>query len=269
MSDAGQLDELVAAVRAGAKYRAISEPLVRQVGAQELAKGRKFKDAVKATRNKLHQVGGAYQEEGIDYARRLAELETLPHDRFDPAVRDFCRRMMAQHASTRERLPVLDEFYAQTLAPLGPLDSVLDAACGLNPLALAWMPLAEGSRYYACDIYEDMVDFLNRFFAHVGQAGEAWVCDLAAQTPQQAAQVGMALKTIPCLEQLDKTVGPRLLAGLQAQTLLISFPAQSLGGRSKGMLQNYETHFRELVEGTGWDVQRFEFATELAFRVQK
>ncbi len=131
------------------------------------------------------------------------------------------------------------------------------------------MPLAAGSRYYACDIYADMVDFLNRFFAHVGQAGEAWVCDLVESAPRQQAQVGMALKTIPCLEQLDKTVGPRLLEGLRAETLLISFPAQSLGGRSKGMLQNYEAHFRELVAGTGWAVERFEFSTELAFLVKK
>ncbi len=269
MSDPDELDELVAAVRAGARYQAIDESLIRQVGRQELDKGRKLKEAVKATRNKLHQVGGAYQEEGIDYTRWLAELERLPRDRNDPAVRDFCRRMMARHASTRERLPILDAFYAQTLDPLGPLDSVLDAACGLNPLALAWMPLAPGSRYFACDIYADMVEFLNRFFAHVGQAGEAWLCDLAAEAPQQPAQVALALKTIPCLEQLDKSVGRRLLEGLNAQQLLVSFPARSLGGRSKGMLQNYETHFRELVAGTGWDVQRYEFASELAFLVKK
>ncbi len=269
MNAPGALDELVTAVRAGAKYRAISEALIRQVGAQELAKGRKFKDAVKATRNKLHQVGGAYQEEGIDYPRWLAELETLPRDRQDPAVRDFCRRMMAQHASTRERLPILDAFYAQTLTPLGPLESVLDVACGLNPLALAWMPLAPGSRYFACDVYTDLVEFLNRFFAHVGQPGEATVCDLTAAVPEQQAQIALALKTIPCLEQLDKSAGPRLLEGLNAQALLISFPAQSLGGRSKGMVQNYEAHFRELLADRPWQVERFEFQTELAFLIEK
>ncbi len=269
MNNPELLNELVAAVKSGLKYRAISDALIRQVGAQELGKGRKLKDAVKATRNKLHQVGGAYQEQPIDYPRWLAELETLPRDRFHPAVRDFCRRMMALHASTRERLPVLDQFYAQTLDPIGPLKSVLDLACGLNPLALAWMPLAPDSRYFACDIYADMTGFLNRFFTHMGQAGQAWVCDLVAELPNQEAQIALALKTIPCLEQLDKTVGARLLAQLNADTLLISFPAHSLAGRSKGMLHNYESHFRALLAGTSWLVERFEFSTELAFLVKK
>jgi 16S rRNA (guanine(1405)-N(7))-methyltransferase len=263
------LDELVAAVRAGARYRHISPELVRQVGAQELAKGRKLKEAVKATRNKLHQVGGAYQEEGIDYARGIAELDHLPPDTQDPAMRDFCRRMLAQHASTRERLPILDEFYQHILSPLGPIESVLDLACGLNPLARAWMPLQPDTAYYACDIYADMIEFLNRFFIHTGQKGEAFLCDLVQQVPQQPVQLALVLKTIPCLEQLDKSIGRRLLAGLQAEYMLVSFPAKSLGGRNKGMVENYEAHFRDIIAGFDWQVARYEFPSELAFLVKK
>jgi hypothetical protein len=173
LTSADDLDELVAAVRAGAHYRHIHPELVRQVGAQELAKGRKFKEAVKATRNKLHQVGGAYQEKGIDYGRALLELEQLPPDLYDPAVQAFCRRMMEQHASTRERLPILDDFYREILSPLGPIESVLDVACGLNPLARAWMPLQPETVYYACDIYADMIAFLNRFFTQMNLPGRS------------------------------------------------------------------------------------------------
>jgi 16S rRNA (guanine(1405)-N(7))-methyltransferase len=263
------LDELVAAVRAGAHYRHIHPELVRQVGAQELAKGRKFKEAVKATRNKLHQVGGAYQEKGIDYGRALLELEQLPPDLYHPAVQAFCRSMMEQHASTRERLAILDDFYREILSPLGPIESVLDVACGLNPLARAWMPLQPETQYFACDIYADMIAFLNRFFTQMNLPGEAWLCDLVQQAPSQPAQLALVLKTIPCLEQLDKSIGRRLLAGLPAKHMLVSFPAQSLGGRSKGMLENYEAHFREMVAGLDWQVERFEFKTELAFLIKK
>ncbi len=61
-----RLDELVAAVLAGPRYRPISGEMVRRIAAQELEKGRSWKETIKATRNKLHQVGGAYQEAGID-----------------------------------------------------------------------------------------------------------------------------------------------------------------------------------------------------------
>jgi 16S rRNA (guanine(1405)-N(7))-methyltransferase len=269
LTSADDLDELVAAVRAGAHYRHIHPELVRQVGAQELAKGRKFKEAVKATRNKLHQVGGAYQEKGIDYGRALLELEQLPPDLYDPAVQAFCRSMMEQHASTRERLPILEDFYREILSPLGPIESVLDVACGLNPLARAWMPLLPETVYDACDIYADLIDFLNRFWGALQVPGKAWLCDLVQEVPQQPAQLALVLKTIPCLEQLDKSIGRRLLEGLPANHILVSFPAQSLGGRSKGMVENYEAHFREMVAGLYWQVERFEFKTELAFLVKK
>ena len=135
------LDELIKSVREGARYKAISAELVRRVGAQELAKGRSFKEAVKATRNKLHQVGGAYQETPIPYERLLGELQTMPHEPRDPALQAFCRRVMQFHTSTNERLPVLERFFNETLAEIGPVQSILDLACGLNPLARPWIPL--------------------------------------------------------------------------------------------------------------------------------
>ena len=81
--------------------------------------------------------------------------------------------------------------------------------------------------------------------------------------------MALILKTIPCLEQLDKTAGLRLLETIQAEHILVSFPVHSLGGRSKGMVENYEARFHALVQGKRWAIQRFEFATELAFLVTK
>ncbi|HSV85263.1 MAG TPA: hypothetical protein VLH85_01720 [Levilinea sp.] len=269
MTPTDPLDELVTAVRAAARYRHIHAGLVRSVGAQELAKGRKFKEAVKATRNKLYQVGGAYQEQMIDYPAANHELERLPQDLHDPAAQAFCRRIMAAHSSTRERLLILEDFYSEILSPLRPVRSVLDLACGLNPLARPWMPLQADTLYYACDIYADMVAFLNHFWRHMRLPGEAWLCDLTQGAPQQPVQLALVLKTIPCLEQLDKGAGRRLLESLQAEVILVSFPAQSLGGRSKGMVVNYEAHFCELVKGFDWHFERYEFSTELAFLIRR
>ena len=263
------LDELIKSVREGARYKAISAELVRRVGAQELAKGRSFKEAVKATRNKLHQVGGAYQETPIPYERLLGELQTLPHEPRDPALQAFCRRVMKFHTSTNERLPVLERFFNETLAEIGPVQSILDLACGLNPLARPWIPLVEGGQYFACDIYADMVAFANAFLAHTRQDGRAEVYDLVQEVPARPVQVALALKTIPCLEQVDKEIGLRLLEGVQAGHILVSFPAHSLGGRSKGMVKNYESHFREMVSVHSWLVKRFEYPGELAFLVSK
>ena len=68
---------------------------------------------------------------------------------------------------------------------------------------------------------------------------------------------------------MDKQAGERLLEQLNAKYILVSFPAKSLGGRDKGMRENYEARFNQLVEGKDWAVERFEFETELAYLIRK
>ena len=58
---ADPLEDLVKLVRSSEKYAQIDESLIRSLGAAELNKRDSLKEAVKFTRNKLHQVGSAYQ----------------------------------------------------------------------------------------------------------------------------------------------------------------------------------------------------------------
>jgi 16S rRNA (guanine(1405)-N(7))-methyltransferase len=176
---------------------------------------------------------------------------------------------MQAHASTAERLPVLKDIFQTCLTPIAPIDSVLDLACGLNPLALPWMPLAETFSYQACDIYADMVHFVDAFLRHFSAESQAQTCDLVSGPPKTPVQIALLLKTIPCLEQVDKQIGPSLLDQIQADHLLVSFPAKSLGGRNKGMPAFYREHFYELIEDRPWQVQEFNFSTEIAFLVSK
>lgn len=261
-----ELEKLVTAVSRSAKYRHLNPDLIQRIGARELVARRTYKEAVKSTKNKLHQVGGAYFAARIDYDAALARLQKT---RDDPvAFRQTCRDLMALHASTRERLPILDGFYRNILADLSPIRSVIDVACGLNPLAWPWMPLAEGASYHAYDIYGDMTGFLQGFFELLGVNGRAQTRDIIGQPPEETADIAFILKTLPCLEQVDKTAAARLLDNLNARYLLISYPARSLGGRRKGMVENYTTHFEKLADGRNWRVRRFEFEMELAFLVE-
>jgi 16S rRNA (guanine(1405)-N(7))-methyltransferase len=263
------LEELIEAVCASPRYQAISPDLVRQVGARELAKGRKLKDAVKTTRSKLHQVAVAYQETPIPYSKYLQELKTLPGEFSNSELQDFCRRAMTQHASTAERLPILDRFFQTVLSPLAPIHSILDLACGLTPLARPWMPLEPNARYDACDIYSDMVNFINLFFEHLGQSGQAELIDLTQGIPTRPADVALLLKSVPCLEQLDKQLIPRLLQQIPARHIVVSFPDRSLGGRQKGMAQYYSTHFESLVQNLPFDLENISFPGEIVYILSK
>lgn len=262
------LERLVAAVKASARYRHVSAAFIARVGAQELAKRPNLKAAIKATKDRLHQVGGAYLEARPDYRAWLERLRATFRGNLDD-LRPLCLEIMRVHASTRERLPILADFYSSIFGALPPVRSVLDLGCGLNPLALPWMPLGAGASYYACDIYEDMAEFVREFLGLVGVSGGAWVCDVLAEVPRQRVDVALVLKLIPGLEQIDRAAGRRLLDELSADHLVVSFPAQSLCGVRKGMSATYEAHFRELVRGRDWQVRRFAFSGELAFLVSK
>lgn len=269
MKDKSQAETLAEQVTAHPKYQHITGDLVFHLSREAVDKGLTGKSALKYVRNKLHQVGGAYFKKQVDYTGATQTLENLPKDTHADSMKDFCRKMMRFHASTAERLPILERFFHTCLAPIAPVTSILDLACGLNPLAIPWMPLNEDAQYLACDIYLDMLGMINAFFNHVNLNAIAKPCDLVTALPRETTQVTFLLKSIPCLEQLDKDIVMRLLDQIQSEHILVSFPARSLGGREKGMKNFYRDHFLELIADRTWDVREFIFESELAFLVSK
>lgn len=260
-----QLDELTITITTSSKYKHVSPDLVRALGAIELAKRPSLKMAIKATKNKLHQVGGAYLDGTPNYDKGLALLAASADD--PEALRAACREIMRWHASTQERLPILDDFYTTILADLPPIKSVLDLACGLNPLAWPWMPFDQQTPYQAYDIYANGMAFVEAFMGIVGVNGRATVRDILHDPPTEPVDLAFILKTLPCLEQIDKQASTHLLDALQARYLLISYPAASLSGRNKGMVATYDAHFQNLATGRNWHIQRHLFPTELTFLV--
>lgn len=258
--------EIVHSVLSSPRYATITPPLVRRIALQEQPKGRDLKETVKAVKNKLHQVAGAYLVHRPNYPALLERLQAAA-SQSEAALRLALRQIMAVHASTRERLPILDQFYTRLLAELPPVHSILDLACGFHPLAIPWMGLSPGVKYMAVDIYHDMMEFLSLAMRYLHISAHTLAQDVLESCPEDEFDLVFLLKTIPCLEQVDKQAGRILFDRLRARRLIVSFPARSLGGKEKGMVENYEQHFYELTSGRGWDIRRFEFPSELAFLI--
>ncbi len=263
------LNTLVAEVTRSSKYASVSPDLVREIGLKELAKTKNIKDAIKSTRNKIHQVGSAFQETPIPYTSWLKELSNLPQNIHAPETINFIRACLLLHASTKERLAFIETFFQQTLAPIQPVESILDVACGLTPLCLPWIPAAANVRYTGVDIYKNLIQFLDQFYNHFNLNHSFSVKSISQEIPKEKVHLALVLKTIPCVEQVDKTIGTRLLDDLNAENILVSFPTRGLAGRSKGMAENYETHFYQLIEGKNWRVTKTEFVNEIAFLIRK
>src|SRR5689334_20917336 len=115
------IDRLSAAIQQSIKYRCISPNLIRRIGQRELTRRRNLKEAIKETKNTLHQIAGAYLESTPPYGKwREAMATTKPGS---GEWNDFLRDMMQYHASTRERLPSLETCYITTLADIQPVRS--------------------------------------------------------------------------------------------------------------------------------------------------
>jgi 16S rRNA (guanine(1405)-N(7))-methyltransferase len=185
----------------------------------------------------------------------------------DPTLRAACMGAMRAHASTRERVAHLDDFYRQVRERTGPPRRVLDLGCGLNPLALSWMGVGSAT-YVAIDVDRRVLARVEAFLALVGQPHEVRALDLVANVPADEADVALLLKLVTTLDRQDPRAATRLLSGLRARHAVVSFSTRSLGGRGRGMEATYRRRLERLVAENAarvHDVAEASVPGELAF----
>jgi len=264
-----QLDRLVKAVLKSPKYRNVCEDLIKNIGMRELSKQKNFKQAVKSTKNKIHQVGGAYFIKRPDYSIWLEELRIIQKARREDLFWEKCTEIMSYHHSTKERLKVLDQFYSGIFSILPPISSIMDIACGFNPLSIPRMPVSDGVRYYAYEVYHDLTDFLNGFMKLIGVEGYAEARDVIQHPPAIHTDLALILYSMPCLEQIDKSASEKILESIDADFVVVSYPVRTMGGRVKDMWGFYQAQFNRLIDGKDWDTERLDFSTEMVFAIWK
>jgi 16S rRNA (guanine(1405)-N(7))-methyltransferase len=174
---------------------------------------------------------------------------TWAGDLADPAFRAACADAMRAHASTAERLPHLERFYAPIWElTAGPPSSLLDLGCGLGPLALPWIGLSRDAGYHACDVDRRSMELVDAFLGLVGQPHELHACDLVATGPPPVrADAALALKLVPLLDRQDPRAAARVLRAVHARHAVVSFPSRSLGGGRRGMAATYRARLDDLA----------------------
>jgi len=270
-SNAGNpdIDSVVESIRQSKKYRdvEICEDTIRDLLARELERPQKRGDAIKAAKKRLHHVMAPYLG-NPDYDRCSREVETAFQARDPDALKKRCARIMAAHASTRERLPILDRFHAAIFAETGAPRSLLDLACGLHPLSFPWMGLPSSTRYFAYDIHRQRVDFLNRYFSRQGLTPGAAMQDIVVHPPQQEADLALLFKEVHRLESRRRGCTAPLLDALRVRHLAISLPTRNLTGR-RSLLDKYRRLFYDIIAGRSWPVAEIVFENEIVFCVEK
>jgi 16S rRNA (guanine(1405)-N(7))-methyltransferase len=269
VSESGSnLEKTISAVASSKKYGSICADTIHRIAKRELAVHGTVKATTKATKRRLHQIYGAFEGE-VDYEEAYLRLEAAYRAGTDDEIKATCRQILVVHSSTRERLPILEQFYEAIFGLTGQPKSILDLGCGLNPLAWPWMGLAAGVRYLALDIDRARVRFLNQYLALEGLEPLARCQDVLSQPPYEAADLALLLKLSPTLERQEAGATLRLIERLRTPCVVVSFAVASLGGRQKGMADQYQAQFLDWVDGHGWPVDTLTFETELVFVVRK
>jgi len=214
-------------ILAASKYRHLDEAFVRRVAGEAAERFRDNADAVKYAKRKLHQAFGVFVAGSPgDAVRRCVEAIRSGTD-----VRDACLSAMRAHASTAERIAWLDPFYEQVAGWCGEPHSVVDLACGLNPLALPWLHVAPEARYWCCDIDRDLAAALARLDGVFPVEVQAETCDLLAAASPPPADLALLLKTLTTLQQQRNGAGGQVLAALDCPHVVLSLPRRSLSAR--------------------------------------
>jgi 16S rRNA (guanine(1405)-N(7))-methyltransferase len=260
-------EPIVDRVLRSARYRDVDRALLDRLAAEELPKSRNADDAVKRVKRRLHQAVGAYR--GARPADPLSAVRAAwAGDVTDPDVRAACVEVLRGHASTAERLPSLERFFAPIWALTGsPPLTLLDLGCGVGPLALPWMGLPADATYHACDVDRRSLEVVDTFLGLVGQPHAVHALDLVADGPPPIrSDVVLLLKLVPLLDRQDRAAAARILRAVEARHAVLSFPARSLGGAGRGMAATYRARLAGLASEVGVpEVREASVPNELVF----
>ena len=269
MPDLDEQNPLIAEILANSKYRELGIPTatLRDLIEKELPNHRSPRDAVKAVRKKLHNIVAGYLGDP-DYAGASRTLEDAFQTGSPEGFKAACASVLALHASTRERLAILPDFYPRLFEVTGQPGVILDLACGLNPLCFPWMGLPATVAYHAFDLHAPRVDFLNRAFALQGLAPLAVQQDILVDPPGLAADVAFFFKEAHRFEQRQRGCNRAFWQALQVRWLLVSLPPTSLTGRHS-LVEGHRQLVEHTLQGLPWKVTELHFANELVFCIDK
>lgn len=249
---------------ASKNYRDVCPDTVRRVWDECSQKYKKPKDAEKAAREALHGITGAFMSP--QEAKQLAyDMQAWHVEHTDVGL----ERMLSRHASTRERLPLadMDALYDRIFAITGRPRSVLDLACGINPLYLG----ARGIRTLGIDISGAAVDAVNRFGEVYHMPTKAACVDLLCpgSIPSDRFDMALLFKLLPLLERQRKGGAAHVLNHINAAHIIASFPTRTLGGRNVGMSAHYADWMAANLPNHLITIDSFETANELIYILKR
>jgi 16S rRNA (guanine(1405)-N(7))-methyltransferase len=240
---------------------------IRDLIQQEAPGHTSQKSLRKTVRRKLHNIVAPYLGEP-DYAALASQLAGLDAaDSHSQEIRQFSRQVLSEHASTAERIPFMAAFYQRIFALTGKPKVLMDLACGLHPLAFPWMNLPPTTTYFAFDIIQPRIDFINAFFQKIGLAPLAENQDILVQPPARQVDLCLFFKEAHRFEKRAPGSNRAFWDSLNTRWLAVSLPTQNLAG-THSLLEQHRSLVKENLSEASQLQTELVFENEIVFLIE-
>ena len=230
-------------------YSQISDFTINRLIDNGCSKFKKEKDVIKYVKKELHIVWGVF-------LKKITNFDNLTRE-----------ELITLHRSTDERKNFVEDFYKKIFESIqGDIKNIADYGCGFNPLNIDHMDLPKDCTYFAYDIYEPEIEFLNKHLKK--KIFKGVVRDIFEEDSRQYDLVFL-FKILPVLEEQKKGSTKEILQNLNTKYFAISFPLKSLSGKDVGMQTFYTQSFENILSELEYTYEKIVFENELVYIVKK
>ena len=257
------------------KYPDVYSPLLARICDEESAKYKKNREILKAVKNRLHVIYGAFFDKNsvkkaADMINNFTREANMPH------IARLLGELVYMNASVNERFGFIREFYKFIFdsVPVEDIHSVLDIGCGFNPFFLTFIleaaPKLKLDNYYSLDIDVRLAGAINEYLSFLRFPKNAGCMDIVAKTPDQTADMAFLFKIIPTIENCKKGRAFEILSEIGVKYAAVSFPTKTLCGKNVGMADNYAELFEKNIDHDKFKITgKHIFENELVYVLEK
>ena len=229
-------------------------------------KSKDFKFMLKEVRKRLHEIYGVFVLGKRDLKPLKEHLKKV--DSLDEEALELHMGILKSHKSSSERIDFYSDVYEKIFSVTGKPKTILDLACGLNPLSFPWMDLKK-VKYFAYELTKEDCNFIQEYFDLMkpfGLDGEAFALDLMRVEQLPKTDVCFLFKVLDSLEDLERNYSEKLLEKIPARFIVVSFPTMSIGGRNPIRQRGW---FFRMMRNLSLSAETFEFENEIFYVVKK
>ena len=265
--------EILKKVKQHKKYKSIADEIV----VEEINKYLKSnpsekinKEMIKSIRKQLHRLYSSYQTgKKTKREKYLEELKTNKNNQ------ELLNNLLSITISTKERLNQYPELYKQIFKITGKPKTIVDLGSGLNPLSYPLMKI-KTLNYYAYDIDEEDMKFLNKYFKIMKQQGlngKAEIINLRKLENNSKlknlpeSDIILLLKVIDLIDEKKKNISEELIKQLIKKTKYIVASFETL--TRKPMKLPRRQGFEKMLERNNLKAQTIKTDNEIFYMISE